>query len=171
MEGLEVASRGGRAWLAGVALVLLQVLGLGAPAHAAPISVNRDKVDGGTYFTWDTDTGTFPPDGDYGSSIVVSRGDRVRFFADAEPVEDAPAGERLLGRLSLRLKGSQAVTYRGTFTFTVQWGDVVFHRLTQETAFTLRPTEGKRRKILRFPFDLEADGTYAVTGRFRAGST
>lgn len=168
MEGRAVSSSTGRARLAGVVLVVLQVLGLSAPALAAPLEPKRDRADGGTYFTWDADTGTFPPDGDHGSAIVTTRGDRVRFFADAEPVEGAAAGERLVGTLSLRLKRSRAVHYRGTFTFVVRWGDDVFHRLTKEASFTLRPTQGKRRKTLRFPFDLEADGTYAVTGGFRA---
>lgn len=170
MRGPAVGLARGRLRLAGVALVALQVTAIAAPVAAAPVEVQRDRVDGSSFFTWDADTGTFPPDGDYGSSQTITRGDRVHFYADAAPVEGAPAGERLLGTLSLRLKGSQAVRYAGTFTFTVQWGDVVFHRLTQEASFTLRPASGKRRKVLRFPFDLEVDGTYAVYGRFRAGS-
>ena len=143
-------------------------MAIGAPASAAVTDVSRDRVDGGSYFTWDADSGTFPPDGDYGSSMMITRGDKVRFYADATPDEGAPAGERLLGTLSLRLKGSEPVRYSGTFTFIVSWGDVVFHRLTQEASFTLRPTAGKRKKTLRFPFDLEADGMYGVTGRFAA---
>ena len=170
MKGPEVGSARGRSRLAGVVLVALQVVALSTPASAAVIEVARDRVDGSSYFTWDTDTGTFPPDGDYGAAQTITRGDRVRFFADAAPVEGAPEGERLLGTLSLRLKGSQPVRYSGTFTFTVQWGEVVFHRLTEEASFTLRPTAGKRKKVLRFPFDLEADGMYAVDGRFRASS-
>lgn len=169
MKGPGVGSARGRLRLAGATLVAVQVVALSAPASAAPTEVQRDRVDGGSYFSWDADTGTFPPDGDYGSAQTITRGDRVRFYADAQPVEGAPAGERLLGTLSLRLKGSKAVRYAGTFTFTVRWGDEVFHRLTQEASFTLRPTAGKRKKALRFPFDLE-DGTYAVDGRFRAGS-
>lgn len=170
MEGRAVSSSVGRARVAGLVLVVLQVLGLSAPAAGAPLEPRRDKVDGGTYFTWDAETGTFPPDGDYGSAMVTTRGDRVRFFADAKPVRGAEAGERLLGTLTLRLKRSRPVRYRGTFTFVVRWGDVVFHRLRKEAAFTLRPTQGKRRKVLRFPFDLDSDGTYAVTGRFSASS-
>ena len=168
MKGQALRSAGSRLRVAGVALVALQVLAFSAPASAAVTAVERDRVDGGSFFTWDTDTGTFPPDGDYGSSMVITRGDKVRFYADAKPVEGAPEGERLLGTLTLRLKGSQPLRYSGTFTFTVQWGDVVFHRLTQEASFTLRPTAGKRKKTLRFPFDLEADGMYGVTGRFAA---
>ena len=171
MKGPKLGSARSRLRLAGVALVAMQVVALAAPASAAVTEVRRDTVDGSSYFTWDADTGTFPPDGDYGAAQTITRGDRVRFFADAQPVEGAPAGERLLGTLSLRLKGSKPVRYSGTFTFIVQWGEVVFHRLTQEASFTLRPTVGKRTKVLRFPFDLEADGMYAVGGRFRAGTT
>jgi len=168
MEGSNVPVFRGRARLAGAALVVLQLLALAAPAAAAPIPVTRDRVDGGTFFTWDAETGTFPPDGDYGSSIVIRRGDRVRFFADAEPVDGAPVGERLLGTLSLRLKRAKAVRYSGTFTFKVKWDGQVFHRARLETSFTLRPVAGKRKKVLRFPFDLPESGTYAVTGRYRA---
>lgn len=153
---------------AAAALMALQVAVVAAPAGAAPLEVARDRVDGGTYFTWDAERGTFPPEGDYGSSIVVTRRDRVRFFADAAPVEGAEVGERLLGTLSLRLRRNKAVRYDGAFTFTVRWGDEVFHRATQDVAFTLRPRAGKRRKVLRFPFDLAEGGTYGVTGRFVA---
>lgn len=159
-----------RARLAGAVLVVLQAWGTAAPATAAPVAVGRDRVDGGTYFTWDAESGTFPEDGDYGSAVVVRKGDRVRFFADARPVERAPVGERLEGTLSLRLKGPKAVRYSGTFTFVARWGDRVFHRATQEASFTLRPSTGKRKKVLRFPFDLSESGTYAVTGKFRAAS-
>ena len=171
MKGPPLGSARSRLRLAGVALVAVQILAIGAPASAAVVEVERDRVDGGSYFTWDAATGTFPPDGDYGSSMMITRGDKVRFYADAKPVEGAPTGERLLGTLSLRLKGSKPVRYSGTFTFIVQWGEVVFHRLTQEASFTLRPTAGKRTKVLRFPFDLEADGMYGVSGRFAAGSS
>lgn len=168
MKGSPVGSARGRSRLAGAVLVALQMIAFAAPASAAVTEVRRDRVDGGSYFTWDAETGTFPPDGDYGSSMTITRGDKVRFYADAKPVEGAATGERLLGTLSLRLKGSEPVRYAGTFTFTVQWGDVVFHRLTQDISFTLRPTEGKRKRVLRFPFDLEADGMYGVTGGFRS---
>lgn len=168
MEGTNVPTSRGRTRLAGAALVVLQLLALAAPAAAAPIEVTRDRVDGGTFFTWDAETGTFPPDGDYGSSIVIRRGDPVRFFADAKPVEGAPPGERLLGRLTLRLKGAKAVRYDGTFTFVVKWDGVVYHRARQVASFTLRPAPGKRKRILRFPFDLAESGMYGVTGRFRA---
>ena len=149
-------------------LILAHTLAVAAPASAAPVQMTRDRVDGSSYFTWDAETGTFPPDGDYGSAIVVRRGDRVRFVADARLQKGGEVGERLVGLLSLRLKGQRPVRYRGTFVFKVQWDGVVYHRAAQEASFTLRQTPERRRKVLRFPFDLAEDGTYAVTGRFVA---
>jgi hypothetical protein len=130
--------------------------------------MTRDRVDGSSYFTWDAETGTFPPDGEYGSAIAVTRGDRVIFVADARPQKGGEVGERLVGLLSLRLRGQRPVRYRGTFVFKVLWNGTVYHRATQEASFTLRQTAERRRKVLRFPFDLAEDGTYAVTGRFVA---
>ena len=165
MEGSNVPVLRGRARLAGAALVVLQLLALAAPAAAAPIPVAEDSVDGSLTFRWNPDTAKFTP---VLSSILIERGDRVTFYADARSKAEAEVGKRLVGRLSLTLNGRRRVRYSGIFTFEVKSAGEVSYHATKEASFTLRAVRGPRKKVVRFPFDLPNRGKYDVDGRFVA---
>lgn len=148
-------------------LVACFLLAIPQVAWAAPIRVGRDRADNGYSFTYEADGRISSA----ASSILISSGsnDRVRFITSVRSHPDRPVGRRLVGRIGLTLRGRRSVLYDGTFILRLSTSSGPALKQIKAKKIILRPCEGQRHAVVRFPFDLPP-GDYYMTGRFRAAS-
>lgn len=130
-------------------------------AIASPTMAEHDRSDNLVKFTYDSQEG----DKTWESTWTRDGGsDDVLFRVAVLETEDSGSG--LLGKLSVRLDGDQAVKYDGWFALRLvdEAGDVTFHR-ARPSEIVLRPQPGLRRAVVRFRFDVPS-GTYTASGAF-----
>lgn len=134
-------------------------------AWAAPLTPAKDRSDNGIYFTYDAETHEMP---ESGSATTLTARDRVDFMLS---VALAPEGSEapLTSVVSLKLKASQAVRYRGTITVRVRdlFTDEPVTNVAIPVDVVLRPQPGKRRASLSAPLDLPS-GSYEARAVYRS---
>lgn len=144
-----------------IGLALISAVIPASQAMASPTIAEHDRSDNLVKFTYDSQSGdktwesTWTRDG--GSENVMFR---------VAVVETEDSGSGLLGKLSVRLDGEEAVKYDGWFALRLvdDSGDVTFHR-ARPSEIVLRPRPGLRRAVVRFRFDVPS-GTYTASGAF-----
>ena len=150
---------------AGLALVAFMAMGLPS-ASAATAETQSDSSDNSFAFVYDAATGDVS---EATSGATYTRDDPVSFFVYVRERKDAPAGERLLGLMTLHLNARKAVAYQGTFTLTIQDAAGATTVYTEDSAgdVCLKPRRGHRNARVKIPFDLPS-GSYTATASFEA---
>lgn len=142
-------------------LAIVSALMGASQAVASPTIAEHDRSDNLVKFTYDSESG----DKTWESTWTRDGGsDEVLFRVGVIETEDSGSG--LLGKLTLRLDGDDAVKYDGWFALRLvnEAGEVTFHR-ARPSEVVLRPQPGLRRAVVRFRFDVPS-GTYTASGAF-----
>jgi hypothetical protein len=137
-----------------------------APVGATATKVRKDVSDNTFYFTYDAQDGVITK---ATSSALLTKDDKVTFYAYVRDRAGAPVGERLRGLLTLQLLGRKPIRYSGAFTLDVR-GSVGVPAYEDDVtrSFTLRPKPGKRKTKVTLPFFDLPSGDYSATASFKA---
>jgi hypothetical protein len=134
---------------------------------ASPTNVKAaDSSDNTFYFTYDAEAGVITK---ATSSALLTKDDKVTFYAYVRDRAGAPVGERLRGLLTLQLLGRKPIRYSGAFTLDVRGpAGVPAYEDDVTRSFTLRPKPGKRKTKVTLPFFDLPSGDYSATASFKA---
>ena len=147
-----------------MSLVLCTLLAFSAiPPAGAHGRAARDRAsDNEVSFTYDEGSGAITRR----SSEESGSRKAVAFLVGISEAEGTGSG--LVGRIKLRLRGDDPVTFDGWFTLdvTTSEGSPAFNRQRPAT-IVLRPQPGQRRATLTFRFDVPS-GTYDAAAAFDA---